>query len=156
MKSFRNIHISIRWQTISIAVILSIFVEISPVISDKYEKLNRIIYAIIAVIISVLIENAINKRKFVNGIKEFITALIGLRIKYFLSPEAIQEIMKLITKQLSIVLEQSRVLNNHSYKSIDNAGKLSCRICSKDHLTDEYAKCQICKLKSNLWESVNS
>jgi hypothetical protein len=148
--------IPLRPIAITVTIILSILVEISPVFSEHYEKPIRVIYALIALIITARFENHINNRKFVSAILLLIGTLKKMRETILISPEVVQEMMKNITQQFSLVLDQSSFLSSHNEGVItEEIGSLECGICSKKHLTDVYGKCESCRLSSTFWKKLD-
>ena len=141
---------------IFIAIILSILVEVFPVFSEHYEKLIRVIYALIALMITVQLEKHLNNRKFVAAILLLIGTLKKMRETTLISLEAVQETMKNITQQFSLVLDQGSFLSNHNEGVVtEQTSTLTCGICSKKHLTDSYGKCESCSVSSSIWKKAD-
>jgi hypothetical protein len=143
--------ITIRWFTIPIAIIFSVFVEYIPTFIEE-EKPNRVCYALIAIILTILIENYINHKRFKNSILNFIGKLKKVKVDHGLKPKAIQDIMKASTFQIAGILEQSEKLNTEFEESLTPIKHTTpCSICDTKHETNSKSKCKHCRLDNEFW-----
>jgi hypothetical protein len=150
-----KLNYSPRLWTIFVGGLLGIAVEVTPLIFEKYETANRIFYAFVALYLTVLIENNINRMKFSKNLKVFISDLIGIRLEFKISGEAIQSIMRSMVNNLAEILDQKKALKQGKSSDLyQDRGEMKCKICIKDHLTDEYGRCEICRTGNKFWRQI--
>jgi hypothetical protein len=145
-----------RIYTILLSIFLSILVELTPIVlPNSQEKLNRIFYALIAILISIIFENYLRRKEFEKSSVDFIKKLKELRIQYSINSDIIISIMTSTTFEMATILNQTKNLEKDLPQNLDQEiGNLNCSICSKEHLTDYYGRCQNCKLSSKLWKQI--